>query len=85
MPHPNSPMETTAVCPFYLRDINKPMAQIYCEGIYGRHVCTTFTRRADKEAHGRRYCTSENCAECMIYQANMQKYETKEAVHNAET
>lgn len=78
MSHTNSPMEVTAVCPFYVRDINKPMAQIYCEGIYGRHVCTTFNRRADKEDHGQRYCRSENCAECEIYKANMKKYQRQE-------
>ena len=69
---PNTTLQASAVCPFFLNDY--PLS-IVCEGIYGETTRTNFKNSAFKNVHAKEYCTTNNCRFCEIYRGNMKKYE----------
>lgn len=79
----NTPLNATAVCPFYLYDSGSGAAYITCEGIYGSSTRNIFKRAADKTAHAETYCTTKNCKNCEIYKLNMKKYEESTDVNDS--
>jgi hypothetical protein len=48
---------------------------IVCEGVFGYTTRCTFHNRAEKSAHAKQFCMTENCKNCGIYRLNMKKYE----------
>lgn len=67
-------MQVDIVCPFYIKDTNKPPC-LKCEGITNEaSLAMNFRNNADKEKWAKEYCM-KSYKICGLYEIIMRKYD----------